>query len=36
MVPLDEFAPMLRRLIEIRAVINEVYFTASAAPRVIS
>jgi 2-dehydro-3-deoxyphosphooctonate aldolase (KDO 8-P synthase) len=36
MVPLEEFAPMLRRLIEIRAVINEVYFTSSAAPRVIS
>jgi 2-dehydro-3-deoxyphosphooctonate aldolase (KDO 8-P synthase) len=31
MVPLEEFAPMLRRLIVIRAVINEVYFTDSAA-----
>jgi 2-dehydro-3-deoxyphosphooctonate aldolase (KDO 8-P synthase) len=36
MVPLDEFAPMLRRLIEIRAVINEVYTSATAAPRVNS
>jgi 2-dehydro-3-deoxyphosphooctonate aldolase (KDO 8-P synthase) len=36
MVPLDEFAPMLRRLIEIRAVINEVCFTATVAPRVNS
>jgi 2-dehydro-3-deoxyphosphooctonate aldolase (KDO 8-P synthase) len=30
MVPLDEFAPMLRRLIQIRAVINDVYRAASA------
>ena len=36
MVPLDEFAPMLRRLIEIRAAINEIYPTATAAPRVNS
>jgi 2-dehydro-3-deoxyphosphooctonate aldolase (KDO 8-P synthase) len=31
MVPLDEFAPMLRRLIEIRAVINDVYPVAATA-----
>ncbi len=36
MVPLDEFAPMLRRLIEIRAVINEMYPTTTAAPGVNS
>jgi 2-dehydro-3-deoxyphosphooctonate aldolase (KDO 8-P synthase) len=36
MVPLDEFAPMLRRLIEIRAVINEMYPTTTAAPGVKS
>jgi 2-dehydro-3-deoxyphosphooctonate aldolase (KDO 8-P synthase) len=32
MVPLDEFVPMLRRLLEIRAVINEVYPSSSVVP----
>jgi 2-dehydro-3-deoxyphosphooctonate aldolase (KDO 8-P synthase) len=36
MVPLDQFAPTLRRLIEIRAVINEVYSTTTVAPNVNS
>ena len=34
MVRLEEFVPMLRRLLEIRAVINEVYPAATAVPGV--
>jgi 2-dehydro-3-deoxyphosphooctonate aldolase (KDO 8-P synthase) len=36
MLPLDEIVPVLRRLIEIRTVVNEVYSTAAVAPRVNS